>query len=74
MREIETEIASLDSHGQAAAQARAEILRLAQNQQTTLATTFADLLGDGGPPDETADEMIQAIRDWRDTPTNRSLD
>jgi hypothetical protein len=59
---------------QATAQARAETLRLAQGQRDTLATSFGDLLGDGGPPDETADEMIQAIREWRDAPSNGSLD
>jgi hypothetical protein len=53
---------------------RAEILRQAESEQATLATGFADLLGDGGPADETADEMIQAIREWRDTPSNRSVD
>lgn len=58
----------------ATAQARAEILRLAQSQRDTLATSFGDLLGNGGPPDETADEMIQAIREWRDAPSNGSLD
>jgi hypothetical protein len=39
--------------------AREEILRLAKGQQANLATRFEDLLGDGGPPDETADEMIR---------------
>ncbi len=34
---------------QATAQARAERLRLAQSQRDTLATSFGDLLGDGGP-------------------------
>ncbi len=58
----------------ATAQARAEILRLAQSQRDTLATSFGDLLGDGGPPNETADEMIRAIREWRDAPSNGSLD
>ncbi|MGH9967339.1 MAG: hypothetical protein ACREBG_05845 [Pyrinomonadaceae bacterium] len=67
MREIEPEIES-KRRDQAAAQARAEILRRAQGQQATLATTFADLLGDGGPADETADEMTRAIREWRNTP------
>lgn len=43
-----------------------QILRLVQGQQTALATDFNDLLGDGGPADETADEMILAIREWRD--------
>ena len=72
MRRLDSEIESLKRREEAAAQARAEILRLAQGQRT-LATDFADLLGDGGPSDETADEMIQAIREWRDTPSNRSL-
>ncbi len=34
---------------QATAQARPEILRLAQSQRDTLVTSFGDLLGDGGP-------------------------
>ena len=54
--------------------AREEILRLASGKQANLATSFDDLLGDGGPPDETADEMIHAIREWRDLPSSRSLD
>jgi hypothetical protein len=53
--------------------AREEILRLAKGQQANLAARFEDLLGDGGPPDETADEMIRAIREWRDLPSTRSL-
>ena len=44
--------------------AREEILRLAKSQQANLATKFEDLLGDGGPADETAEEMICAIREW----------
>ena len=74
MRRLNTEIESFKRREEAAAQARAEILRLSQGKRTTLATDFADLLGDGGPSDETADQMIQAIREWRDTPSNRSLD
>ena len=74
MRRLESEIESFKRREEAAAQARAEILRLAQGQRTTLATKFGDLLGDGGPSDETADEMINAIREWRDTLSNRSLD
>ena len=73
MRRLDSEIESFKRREEAAALARAEILRLAQGQQTSLATDFGDLLGNGGPSDETADEMIQAIRDWRDTPSNRSL-
>ena len=52
--------------------AREEILRAASNQRS-LATTFEDLLGDGGQPNETADEMIRAIREARDFPTARSI-
>lgn len=74
MRRLEGEIESFRRREEAAAHARAEILRLAQGERTTLATGFAALLGDGGPSDETADEMIRAIRKWRDTPSNRSLD
>ena len=59
---------------QAIARARAETRRLAQSQRDSLATSFGRLLGEGGPPDETADEMIQAIREWRDAPSNASLD
>ena len=44
------------------------VIARAEIQRTTHARGFADLLGDDGPADETADEMIQAIRKWRDTP------
>jgi len=74
MRRLDSEIDNLRRREEAAAHARAEILRLAQGQQTALATGFTDLLGDGGPSDETADEMIRAIREWRDTLSDRSLD
>jgi len=74
MRQLDSEIDNFRRREEAAAHARAEILRLAQGQRTALATGFTDLLGDGGPSDETADEMIRAIREWRDTPSNRSLD
>ena len=74
MRRLDIEREGANHQEKATAQARAEILRLAQSQRDTLATSFSDLLGDGGPSDETADEMIQAIREWRDTPSNRSLD
>jgi len=74
MRQLNSEIENFKRREEAAAQARAEILRLAQGEQTALATDFTDLLGDGGPSNETADEMIRAIREWRDTPSSRSLD
>jgi len=74
MRRLDSEIDNFRRREEAAAHARAEILRLAQGQRTAFATDFTDLLGDGGPADETADEMIRAIREWRDTPSNRGLD
>lgn len=74
MRRLDSEIESFKRREETAAHARDEILRLVQGQHTSLATGFTDLLGNGGPPDETADEMIRAIREWRDTPSNRSLD
>jgi hypothetical protein len=74
MRRLDSEIDNVKRREEAAAHARAEILRLAQGRQTALATGFTDLLGDGGPSDETADEMIRAIREWRDTPSKRSLE
>lgn len=74
MRRLDSEIESFKRREEAAAHACTEILRLAQGEQTALATAFAALLGDGGPSDEAADEMIRAIREWRDTPSNRSLD
>ena len=51
--------------------ARDEILRQARSQQS-LANKFEDLLGDGGQPNETADEMVRAIREWRDFSSARS--
>jgi hypothetical protein len=74
MRQLNTETESLGKREPPVSEARAEILRLAQSQRASLATSFADLLGDGGPSEETADEMIQAIREWRDTPSNRNID
>jgi len=56
------------------AEARAELLRLSEQQGTRLATTFEELLGDGGASDETADDIIRAVREWRDQPTHRSID
>ena len=67
-------IDAAQTNGRAEMMAREEILRLAKTQKANLATRFEDLLGDGGPPDETADEMVRAIRKWRDVPSTRSLD
>ena len=57
-----------------AARARAELLRSAAAQGSCLAATFEELLGDGGPADETADDMISAVRAWRDAPSTRRLE
>jgi hypothetical protein len=57
-----------------AARAHAELLRSAAAQDTRLAATFEELLGDGGPADETADDMIHAVRAWRDAPSTRRLE
>jgi phage tail tape-measure protein len=70
VRKLEREIENFKRREQAAIEARAEILRLAQYQPTTLASSFAELLGDGGHSDETADEMIHTVRKWRDTPSS----
>jgi len=74
MRRLDSEIENFKRREQAAAQARAEILRLVLGERTALATDFNDLLGNGGPSDETADEMIRVIREWRDIPFDMSLD
>ena len=39
-----------------------------------LAMTFEELLGRNDAPDETAEEIVQAVRQWRDTPSNLRLD
>ncbi len=54
-------------------ESREALLGLATRRET-LANSFDELLGDGGPSDETADEMIVRIREWRDIPSSRSLD
>jgi hypothetical protein len=74
MRRLETENERVKQQEQTTAQVRDRILGVAQSQRESLATSFDDLLGDGGPSDETADEMIKVIREWRDVPSNRSLD
>lgn len=61
-------------NGRSGIMARKQILRLAESQRFNLATKFDDLLGDGGPPNETADQMVRMIRKWRDIPPTRSLE
>jgi len=50
------------------------LLHITQEQNARLAATFDDLFGNGGAPDETADDIIRAVRRWRDTPSTRSID
>ncbi len=45
------------------------LIRGVKGQRTAVATDLADLPGDGGPSDETADEMIRTVRKWRDVPS-----
>jgi len=47
---------------------------LAEGQDICLARTFDDLLGDDDATDETADDIICAVRAWRDVPSPRSRD
>lgn len=49
MRRLDTQSELVKHQEQATAQARAELLRLSQSQRDTLATSFGDLLRDGGP-------------------------
>jgi hypothetical protein len=45
--------------------AQTQLLELAKTRGIKPAETFEELLGDGGPEDETADDMIRAIYGWR---------
>ena len=47
---------------------------LVETQGVCLATTFDDLLGEEEATDETADDIIRAVRAWRDVMSSRSLD
>ena len=44
------------------------------NQPVALAMTFDDLLAGDDAPDETAEDMVRAVRAWRDTPVRAGLD
>ena len=59
------------TNGRAEIMAREELLRMAKGNRVNLETKFEDLLGDGGPADETADEMVRTIRAWRDVPSRK---
>jgi hypothetical protein len=47
---------------------------LVETQGVCLATTFDDLLGEADATDETADDIIRAVRAWRDVMSSRTLD
>ena len=57
------------------AEARAELERLAEEQGVKPITNFDDLCGD---PELTADfdvdVFLRQVREWRDTPSTRSID
>ena len=59
----------------ATAEARADLLRRAEAQGVKPFTALEDFAGD---PELTADfdvdEFLRAVREWRDTPSTRSLD
>ncbi len=59
-----------------AAEARAELLRLAEEQGVSPVTSFEDLLGEPGPDDDgdtDVDHFLSSLREWRDTPSQRSI-
>ena len=43
------------------------------NRRVPLAMTFEELLGTGVAPDETADELIHAVRQGRDVPSGGGM-
>ena len=54
--------------------ALAELLHRAVAEGRPLAATFDELLNEEGADDETADDMIRAVREWRDMPSTRRLE
>ena len=59
------------------AEARIELLRLAEEQGVSPVTNFDDLLGDASPEDAgdaSVDEFLRALREWRSTPSHRSVE
>jgi hypothetical protein len=57
-----------------AAEARTTRHEPVEAQGICLATTFDDLLGEADATDETADDIIRAVRTWRDVMSFRTLD
>jgi hypothetical protein len=57
--------------------ARAELLRLAEEQDVAPVTNFDELLGDpdlDDPSEGTVDDFLRSLREWRETPSNRSIE
>ena len=62
-------------HERDAAEADPTRHELVETQGVCLATTFDDLLGEAdATDDETADDIIRAVRAWRDVMSSRALD
>ncbi len=59
------------------AEARASLLRLAEEQGVSPVTSFDDLISEPFPDDEgddNIDEFLRNLREWRDTPSARSIE
>ncbi len=62
---------------QEALAARAELLRLAEEQGVSPVTNFDEILGDpdpGDPSEGSVDDFLRSLREWRETPSNRGVE
>lgn len=58
----------------ASAEARADLLRRAEAQGVKPFTALEDFAGDPELTDDfDVDEFVRAVREWRDTPSTRSI-
>ena len=76
MSQIDTTPQDTDERARKVAEARAELLRMAEEQGARLATTFEELLGDpseGDSEKEEVDDFLRSLREWRSTPSHRSI-
>lgn len=48
--------------------------RLIGEHKGKLAASYDELLGGGGLPGETADDIIKAVREWRDFPGDETFE
>lgn len=62
------------SPSQAKTTAEKRLQYLIEQHSGKLACSFDRLLGGGGERDETADDIINAVREWRDLPTDEGFD